>query len=72
METAVRKCLFLSVSDGDNAGDPDLVTYAVVKKQRKKKEPDRSVASSKQRLTDDSVIYSSVYLQQATYTQLKD
>ncbi|XP_039677329.1 high affinity immunoglobulin gamma Fc receptor IB-like isoform X2 [Perca fluviatilis] len=58
----VKKQRREKVSDGDNAGDPDLVTYAVVKKQRKKKEPDGSGAASKHRLTDDSVVYSLLYL----------
>ncbi|XP_035850145.1 uncharacterized protein LOC116052133 [Sander lucioperca] len=56
----VKKQRREKVSDGDNAGDPDLMTYAVVKKQSKKKEPDRSGAASKRRLTDESVVYSTV------------
>ncbi|XP_031158467.1 uncharacterized protein LOC116052095 [Sander lucioperca] len=57
----VKKQRREKVSDGDNAGDPDLMTYAVFKKQSKKKEPDGSGAGSKRRLTDESVFYSSVY-----------
>lgn len=30
-------CFYVSVSGGDRAGDPDLVTYAAVRSQKKKK-----------------------------------
>ncbi|KAL7375865.1 hypothetical protein ABVT39_025612 [Epinephelus coioides] len=54
----------ITVSGGGSAGDPDLVTYAIVEIKKKKKERVVSGGCTEPCSPDESVVYSSVHYRQ--------